>query len=133
MSGVGKELQSSKGPVEKEEGVIRRWKKAAKGKPIRWRMLRDCVACVSLGWMSTSEIQIAMRRLWALKNRTTRDILEELEQEKSIIQEQHDMTKMFKWGSTPSGVDFWIGHVSRIPARTAQVVETSRLVSVLEG
>ena len=31
MSGVGKELQSSKGPVEKEEGVIARRRTSQKG------------------------------------------------------------------------------------------------------
>ncbi|GAI27314.1 unnamed protein product, partial [marine sediment metagenome] len=74
------------GLVEQEERILRKWKGKAKGKPMRWRILRDIIACLSLASMTTSEIQIAMRRLYALKNKTTRDMLEELENEKSVVQ-----------------------------------------------
>jgi len=121
------------GEREKEEKVIRRWKQRARGKPIRWRMLRDVVACLSLAWMNTSQVQIAMRRLWALKNKTTRDILEELEQEKSVVQEREDKSQTFKWGATPDGVAFWVGKTKDIPASVAQVASTSAFVSTLEG
>lgn len=108
------------------------WKRTAKGRPLRWRILRDCVAVLSLGWMSTSQVQIAMRRLWALKNRTTRDILEELEMEKAIIQEKDEKDQIYKWGSTPSGVKFWIGTTQHIPVGIAEVALTSLNVNVLE-
>ena len=128
MSGVGADIVSSKGEVDHEEGVIRRWKNKAKGKPIRWRMIRDVVACLSLAWMSTSEIQIAMRRLWALKNSTTRDLLEELEQESSVIQAEAPQGG-FKWGATKSGLAFWVGSTKAIPAQTALVASTSAYAS----
>lgn len=91
-------------------------------------MLRDVVACVSLAWMSTSEVQICMRRLHGLKNKTTRDILEELEQEMTVVQEKDDKTGFFKWGATESGVDFWIGSTERIPVGLAVVASTTVFV-----
>ncbi|GAI13372.1 unnamed protein product, partial [marine sediment metagenome] len=79
-------------------------------------------------WMSTFQVQIAMRRLYALKNKTTRDILEELEAEKAVIQERDDKTQMFRWGSTKEGVEFWIGKTENIPASTVLVAATSACV-----
>ena len=99
---------------------------------MRWRILRDMVAVLSLGWMSTSQVQIAMRRIYALKNNTTRDILEELQQENAIVQEKDD-SGMFKWGSTASGVSFWIGKTVNIPAGIVEVAYLSMNVNVLEA
>ena len=120
------------GAREKEEILIRRWKQKAKGKPMRWRILRALVACLALDWMSTSQAQIAMRRLYALKNSTTRDMLEELEQEKSVKQSKDPQGK-FSWEATPSGVSFWVGKTSFIPASVVQVALTSRSVDTLEA
>ena len=77
------------------------------------------------------EIQIVMRRLYALKNNTTRDILEELEMEKSIKQEKDEHYGGYMWGSTRSGVEFWIVKMDRIPASIAQVVQST--VDVLKS
>ena len=118
---------------EIEAQKVRAWKARAKGHPTRWRMLRDCVAILSLGWMTTFQAQMAMRRLWALKNRTTRDILEELEAENSIQQLKHEEKGMFMWGSTTDGVSFWIRKVTNIPAGIVEAAETSRNVSEFEG
>ena len=107
---------------------LRAWKNRAKGHPTRWRMLRDAVAVLSLKWMTTSEFQIAMRRIWALKNTTARDMLEELEQGGAIVQEKDDRAGAYKWGATRNGVKFWIVQVDRIPAGIAQVVETTPFV-----
>jgi len=126
-----RDIVGDTGEREKEEGIIRRWKARAKGKPIRWRMIRDVVACLSLAWMTTSQIQIAMRRLWALKNSTTRDLLEELEQENSVLQAEAPKGG-FKWGSTKSGRAFWVGQTKDIPASTALVASTSAFVSTSE-
>lgn len=116
------------GAVEKEERVVRAWKNKAKGKPMRWRILRDIVACLSLDWMSTFQVQIAMRRLYALKNKTTRDILEELEGEKSI-QQSFSPEEVYKWEATKEGVAFWVGQTSRIPVSVASVALNSASVN----
>ena len=117
---------------ETEELKVRAWKRRAKGHPTRWRMLRDAVAVLGLQWMTTSDFQIAMRRIWALKNNTARDMLEELEQGGDVIQAKDRRSGFFKWGSTRSGVKFWIGKVDRIPAGIVEVVQTTPLVSESE-
>jgi len=113
---------------EIEALCVRAWRGRAKGRPMRWRILRDTVAVLSLGWMSTFQVQIAMRRLYALKNKTTRDILEELESEKAVVQERDDTSQTFKWGSTAEGVKFWIGKTENIPVSIVQVAVTSASV-----
>ena len=120
------------GAREREEKLIRKWKGKAKGKPMRWRMLRALVACLALDWMNTSQVQISMRRLYALKNTTTREMLEELEEEKSVRQSK-DPQGAFSWEATPSGVAFWVGKTKDIPALIVLVAETSRNVNTLEG
>ena len=107
---------------ETEELKVRGWKRRAKGHPTRWRMLRDAVAVLSLKWMDTSDFQIAMRRIWALKNNTARDMLEELEQGGDVSQEKDPKSGTYKWGATRSGVRFWIVKVDRIPAGIVEVV-----------
>lgn len=116
---------------EKDTMRLRAWKRRAKGHPTRWRTLRDAIAVLSIAWMSTSQFQMAMRRLWALKNSTSRDILEELEAEKSVVQEKQD--EFFKWGATKDGVAFWIRDRKAIPAYIVEAASTSTLVSPSEG
>ena len=118
--------------TETEQMKLRAWKNRAKGHPTRWRMLRDAVAVLSLKWMTTSQFQIAMRRIWALKNTTSRDILEELEGGRSVIQERDEKSQLFKWGATREGVKFWIVSPDRIPAGVVEVAELSASVSDLE-
>ena len=91
-------------------------------------MLRDAVAVLSLKWMTTSEFQIAMRRIWALKNNTARDMLEELEQGGAVNQEKDARAGCYKWGATRNGVSFWIVKTDRIPAGIVQVVGTTPFV-----
>ena len=99
---------------------------------MRWRILRDAVAILSLGWMTTGDFQIAMRRLWALKNKTSRDLLEELEEEKAVCQEKDQREGVYKWSATREGVKFWIGKTDRIPASTVQVALTILNAASLE-
>ena len=95
-------------------------------------MLRDAVAVLSIAWMTTSQFQIAMRRLWALKNTTSRDMLDELEQERSVIQERDEKTGIYHWGSTSDGVAFWVVKTDRIPVMVVEVASISASVSDLE-
>lgn len=117
---------------ERAELKVKAWKTRAKGHPTRWRMLRDCVAVVSLGWMSTFQVQMAMRRLWALKPKTTRDLLEELELEKAVSQEKDEKDEMYKWGATRDGVAFWIRSADAIPAGIVEAVATAQSVTGFE-
>ncbi|GAJ08901.1 unnamed protein product, partial [marine sediment metagenome] len=81
----------------------------------------------------TSQIQIAMRRLWALKTRTTRDILEELEMERSILQERDEKSQIYMWGATREGVAFWILGTEHIPVGVVEVASISRSVKEFEA
>ncbi len=117
---------------ETEQKRLRAWKKRAKGHPMRWRILRDGVAVLSLTSMTTSQFQIAMRRLWALKHKTARDLLEELEEEKAIIQEKHP-SGGYRWGATETGVAFWIRSAKAIPAGVVEAAWTSAAVNDLEA
>lgn len=111
---------------ETERLRVSAWKRRAKGRTTRWRMIRDGVALLSIAWMTTSEFQIGMRRLWGLKNKTSRDILEELEDEGAIHQARDDKTQNFKWGATEHGVSFWVGATKAIPAGIAEVASTTQ-------
>ena len=131
MSGVGRDIVGERGEVEKEEGVIRRWDSRGKGKPIRWKMIRDLVACLSLAWMDTFQAQISMRRLWGLKPKTTRDMLEELELEGSVVQDKYH-SGGYRWGATKTGVAFWVVKPSAIPARIVLVASISAFAKASE-
>jgi hypothetical protein len=82
--------------------------------------------------MTTEEVQMAMRRLWALKTKTTRDILEELETEGTVIQERDEKTGRYKWGATPGGVSFWIVKPNHIPAGIVQAASTTLAANLSE-
>lgn len=114
---------------ETERLRVSAWKARAKGRTTRWRMIRDGVALLSIQWMTTSEFQIGMRRLWGLKNKTSREILEELESEGSVHQAREDKTQNFKWGATPHGVTFWIGTTKAIPAGIAEVAALTQFAA----
>jgi len=118
---------------ETQSLIERAWRRRAKGSPMRWRILRDMVAVLSLQWMTTSQVQMAMRRLWALKNNTTRDILEELESEGAILHERDEKSKIFKWGASREGVNFWILGTENIPVGIVQVASTTGFAAKLEG
>ena len=42
------------------------WEKTARGKGLRWRILRDVVACLRLHWMTFEELAHVMMRLRGL-------------------------------------------------------------------
>jgi len=83
--------------------------------------------------MSGREIEALCLRAWKAraKGRPMRwRILEELESERSVVQEKDDKSQVFKWGATAEGVAFWIGKRENIPVSIVQVAVASG--SVLE-
>lgn len=117
---------------ETDHARVIAWRRNAKGRPTRWRILRDLVALVSLHWMTTEQVQVGMRRLWALKNKTTRDMIEELESEGTLHQSKDEKTNRFMWHATQSGVAFWITSPNHIPAGLVEVASTIKHASQLE-
>lgn len=109
------------------------WSRNAKGKGLRWRMIRDLIGVCSCQWMTTQQVQSVMRKLWGLKNKTTRDLLEEMEQDQCVKQERDDKTGQFKWGTTQAGVIDYLKGSRIIPAGLVEVVENTLSVSISGG
>ncbi len=84
------------------------------------------------GHAMTFEEKGSIRILIVDDNKSSRDILEELEQGRSVHQERDDKTQVYKWGATREGVAFWIKTTDRIPAGIVQVASISASVSDLE-
>lgn len=114
---------------------VRAWKARAKGKGVRWRMIRDCVSCISVHWMTSSEVEICMIRIWGLTRKKTRELLEEMVQIGDVQVEKDDQTKEMKYHLVPKRVNFWLGPqgIQGIPAGIVQVVEITRTVYAVEG
>ena len=103
-----------------------------RGRGLRWGILRDMVAVLSLAWMTTSEVQAVMTRLRGLTYRKTIELLDELQKEGSIVQEKDKKEKRYKWGANKRGVLFWIKTVRAIPVWIAEAVSITRVVKALE-
>jgi len=115
---------------EKKE---KKWKKTGKGKGLRWLLLRDLCAILSLRPMSLNLIQDTMLLHRGLKRSTVRDMIDQLERTKSIEQIQDSVTASmvyWVWISTEGGVRFWIGSRKDIPASIVQVATALKPVSV---
>jgi len=102
----------SQGGTETERLRLAAWNKSARNRGLRWRILRDLVAVCSLRWMTTSAVQDVMMHLHGLTHQKCLTMLGELERPGSIKQERDEKDQIFKWGSTPRGVTYWIGSPS---------------------
>lgn len=109
---------------------VRAWGNRAKGRGVRWRMIRDTMSVVSVYWMTSSEVETCMTRIWGLTRKKTREILNELVEIGDVEMVKDDM-KDLKYHLKPERVNFWLGKdgVQGIPAGIVEVVETSRSVS----
>jgi len=113
---------------------VRAWKNRAKGKGVRWRMIRDTLATVSVYWMTLSEVETCMVRIWGLTRKKTRELLEEMVQIGDVMIEKDDKTHELKYKLKQDRVKFWMGPqgVQGIPVGIVQVVETTRSAKQLE-
>lgn len=125
MSLTERELANQK---EKE------WRNRAKGRGVRWRMIRDTLATVSVYWMTLSEVQTCMVRIWGLTRNKTREILEELAEMGDVQVKKDPSSHNLLYKLKPERVVFWMGvrGVEAIPAGIVEVVETTMLVSKSE-
>ncbi|MBA7646665.1 hypothetical protein ES703_54431 [subsurface metagenome] len=112
---------------EQESLRVRGWKSRAKGKGVRWRMLRDTVSVVSTEWMTSYQVETCMIRIWGLTRKKTKELLEELVELGDVSVEKDDRTKDMKYHLKPESVPFWLGPqgLKAIPAGTVQVVSVS--------
>lgn len=97
-------------------------------------MIRDCVSCCSVHWMTSDEVETCMIRIWGLTRKKTREILEEMVQIGDVQVEKDDRSKEMKYHLDPKRVKFWLGlqGIAGIPAGIAQVVEITRLAAAVE-
>ena len=119
---------------EIEELREKAWRNRAKGRGVRWRMIRDTLATVSAYWLTLSEVQACMVRIWGLTRGKTREILEEMAEIGDVETKKDPTSHTLLYKLRPERVTFWMGSkgVGAIPAGIVQVVETSMLASKSE-
>lgn len=113
---------------------LRAWQNRAKGKGVRWRMIRDTLATVSVYWMTLSEVETCMVRIWGLTRKKTKELLEEMVTIGDVQVEKDPKTHQLKYNLKQDRVNFWMGPqgVQGIPVGIVQVVETTRNARALE-
>lgn len=110
------------------------WRKASKGRGLRWCILRDCVAILSLKALSLMHTQDLMLKLRGLTRNKVVELLDDLERARAIKQVSGSIQgiTMHGWAATDEGVFYWLGSRKDIPAHIAQVVSTLELAQQYE-
>lgn len=110
------------------------WRNRAKGRGVRWRMIRDTLATVSVYWMTLDEVQTCMVRIWGLTRNKTREILEEMATIGDVEAKKDPTSHNLIYRLRPDRVRFWLGihGAEGIPAGIVQVVETTMLAGKSE-
>lgn len=119
---------------EEESLRVKGWKARAKGKGVRWRMLRDTVSVVSSEWLTSYQVETCMIRIWGLTRKKTKELLEELTEMGDVQVEKDQRTKDMKYYLHRDSVAFWLGPqgLKAIPAGIVQVVQISKRVGPSE-
>jgi len=119
---------------EQEKLRSEAWARRASGRGVRWRMIRDTLATVSVYWMTLSEVQTCMVRIWGLTRKKTRELLEEMVEIGDVLIEKDPKTLEMKYKLHQDRVNFWLGAhgVQAIPAGIVQVVDITRCARALE-
>ncbi len=119
---------------ELEQKKEKAWKLRAKGRGVRWRMIRDTLATVSVYWMNLSEVQTCMVKIWGLTRNKTRELLEEMAEIGDVETKKDPTSHNLLYKLRPEHVNYWMGlkGVEGIPAGIVQVVELTMLVSPSE-
>jgi len=120
---------------EQESLRVRGWKSRAKGKGVRWRMLRDTVSVVSSNWLTSYQVETCMIRIWGLTRKKTKELIDELVDMGDLLVEKDDKTHDMKYYLNRERARFWLGDqtVQAIPAGIVQVVELTKSASALEA
>lgn len=110
------------------------WRNRAKGRGVRWRMIRDTLATVSVYWLTIWEVQTCMIRIWGLTRNKTREILEEMVETSDVETKKDPTSHNLLYKLRQDRLVFWLGakRSEAIPAGIAQVVETTMLASKSE-
>jgi len=97
-------------------------------------MIRDTLATVSAYWLTLSEVQACMVRIWGLTRSKTREILEEMAEIGDVQTKKDPLSQNLLYKLKTDRVTFWMGSrgIEGIPAGIVQAVETSMLASKSE-
>ena len=104
------------GDVERE----RAWKRMGKGNGLRWQILRDIVAGLSLHGMTLEKSQDYLLMLRGVSWNTSRVMLIQLERMAALAQDK--APEGFYWSATEKGVTIFCRTRKHIPARIALAV-----------
>lgn len=96
------------------------WRVRARGRGLRWQMLRELVAATSKLPLTTRDCQTWMQTLRGLSNNTTRIMLGELRNSSMVIHVKTE--KDYFWSATERGVSEFLGQRSSIPARIVEAM-----------
>jgi len=122
--------------IEIDRMKVKAWKNNAKGKGIRWRMLRDLIATISTSWLNSYQVETSMIRLWGTKRKSTREMLNELVGMGDVLQEKDIQSPYeMKYYMNQERVGFWfpLGGLKAIPAGIAEAVKISMNARLSEG
>lgn len=99
------------------------WKKQGKGNGLRWLILRDIVAGLSLHPMSLEKCQDYLLMLRGVSWNTSRVMLQELERMSAIQQYKETGIQGYLYRATERGVTIFVKHRRNIPVRIARAVQ----------
>lgn len=111
------------GDVEREIA----WRRQGKGLGLRWHILRDVVAGLSLYGMTMEKAQDYLLMLRGVSWTTSRKMLNELERLGAVNQDK--APEAYYWSATEKGVAIFCRTRKHIPARIVQAVCTTLNVS----
>lgn len=104
------------GDVEREIA----WRRQGKGNGLRWHILRDVVAGLSLYGMTLEKTQDYLLMLRGVSWNTCRTMLIQLERLEAVLQDKSP--EAFYWSATEKGVTIFLRTRKHIPARIALAV-----------
>lgn len=116
--------------VERQRLVA--WEKTARGKGLRWRILRDVIACLRLHWMTFEELNHVMLKLRGLTRNKLREMLAELQETGDLDYVLDKRISRWVYGTTLQGAGFWINGTVGIPAGIVEAVQIMRHARALE-
>jgi len=106
------------------------WKRAGKGNGLRWLMLRDLVAGLSVYPMPMMKAQDYLLMVRGISWNTSRTMLTELERLGAVEQYEEPEYKTTAFRTTARGVTIFLRRRTAIPARLVQAALTTMNVSV---
>lgn len=115
-----------------ERDVLIAWGRRAKGKGLKWRHLRDLIACACFEWMNSYQLEFCMRRLHGITPKKTREMMHYLETDRDLDHEKHERTGENMFHASQKAVSFWVDSTKAIPAGIVQVVQSSSFAKQFE-